>query len=80
MTVAETDHLLTFLQAVDSGAGAFPPKPINVSGGLPEGIAGAVSASSAAATVPTDPVEAGITGSRARPPTAPPATRSSRTW
>ncbi|MFN8450867.1 MAG: hypothetical protein U0521_20370 [Anaerolineae bacterium] len=63
LTVAETDHLLAFLQAVDSSAGAFPPNPIR-GGGLPDSLAGAVSASSAAASVPTDPVEAGITGSR----------------
>lgn len=67
LTVAETDHLLAFLKWVDDDAGSFPPRPIaslhpegiNVSGGLPESLAGAVSASSAAAAIPTDPVEAG---------------------
>ncbi len=59
LTVAETDHLLAFLRSVDENAGSFPPNPINVSGGLPESLAGTISASSAAPTIPTDPVEAG---------------------
>jgi nitric oxide reductase subunit C len=59
LTIPETDHLLAFLQWVDENAGAFPPRPINVSGGLPESLADSVSASSAVPDVPSDPVAAG---------------------
>lgn len=59
LTIAETDQLLAFLQWVDANAGAFPPRPINVSGGLPEGLSAPAAAESAASSVPTDPVEAG---------------------
>lgn len=59
LIVSETDHLLAFLKWVDDNTGAFPPRPINVSGGLPDSLAPLASASSVVASVPTDPVEAG---------------------
>ncbi len=61
LTVAETAQVLAFLQWVEAQVTAFPPRPINVSGGLPESaiISAPVPQSAAASDVPTDPVQAG---------------------
>ena len=36
LTIMQTDSLMAFLNWVDEQAGTFPPRPINVSGGVPE--------------------------------------------
>jgi nitric oxide reductase subunit C len=60
LTVSETDSVLAFLQWVDSQVTTFPPRPIRVSGGLPESLSAPVpAAQSAASDIPTDPAQAG---------------------
>lgn len=60
LTVSETDSVLAFLQWVDGQVSDFPPRAINVSGGLPASAdVPAAAAQSAASDVPTDPAEAG---------------------
>ncbi|MEO8392519.1 MAG: cytochrome c [Chloroflexota bacterium] len=58
LTVTETNQVMAFLHWVGDQGGAFPPRPINISGGLPEGLVASTNVSSES-EVPTDPVAAG---------------------
>jgi nitric oxide reductase subunit C len=59
LTSAETGDVLAFLKWADEQITAFPPRPIHVSGGLPEAFAAPPDSASASADTPSDPVAAG---------------------
>jgi len=63
LTETESSDVIAFLKWVGDQSATFPPRPINVSGGLPESAASSASAAppsaSSTSEVPSDPVAAG---------------------